>query len=225
MLNLRNVEFLLALSLIVFFVGCSQENSVPGNIEGFIRDSNGNPLGGVVVLIVEGDAPFPEMAAITDEEGHFMLMSVPSGAFVVGVNDRQGSRIGQERVMVEGGMTSEMDILISTRGVYTIKTLSAECGSGDIGGFEESIVSVDKGLLKLVEYFETPTPCYEVTGNVSVVGNDIVVNLGLLPTSDICIECIGLVVGEIKVHNLEKGEYKLKVKTPKGESTKSIHVE
>ena len=56
--------------------------------------------------IVSGTAGFPEIVAETDDEGHYQISSVPPGTFQVTVHDRDGEKIGQERIAVNSGATA-----------------------------------------------------------------------------------------------------------------------
>lgn len=226
----KRYRFVFTLVVIVILTGCiGQDNSLSvsnsGSLEGYVQDKDGNPLGGFVVTIIEGDTAFPEMAAITDEEGHFMLLDIPTGNFVIAINDRQGFQVGKEEVLIEGGMNQKLNIMVAARGVYTIHTLSAECGTSELAEKDRTVV--EGSLIRHIVSIEAPNPCYEFSGNVTVEeeGDEIIVDLGLSPTSDYCIECVGLIVGEIKVHNLDMGKnYSLIVKTPEGVSETTVRI-
>ncbi len=54
-----------------------------GIIEGQVTDAAGNPRAGANVAIVEGDQPFPEIAAVSNAEGIFRLTGLLPGAYSV----------------------------------------------------------------------------------------------------------------------------------------------
>jgi len=105
---------------------------------------------------------------------------------------------------------------------YEIETISAECKSGELSDPE---VSVEGNSIVIVEPFETPNPCYEVTGNVSLEGKEIVVELRPESTGGACVQCIGEVVGEVTVSNLAEGTYTLKLETPQGKRTTTVSID
>ena len=85
-----------------------------GSIEGTVFDQNEKPISDMRVSIVNGTTSFPEILAITNEEGYYLIGSVPPGVFMVGVHDLQGERIGLKSVYVRGGETSTLNFNIQS---------------------------------------------------------------------------------------------------------------
>jgi len=79
-----------------------------------VFDQNEKPISDMRVSIVNGTTSFPEILAITNEEGHYLIGSVPPGVFMVGVHDLQGERIGLKSVYVRGGETSTLNFNIQS---------------------------------------------------------------------------------------------------------------
>ncbi len=103
----------------------------------------------------------------------------------------------------------------------TIETLSTKCRSeqtpSDIRAVGNTII--------IIEAIETPNPCYEVKGEVTIEGTEIVVKLKPENTGDLCIQCIGEVVGRVTIPNLPMGIYSVKLETPQRAAITTIKVE
>lgn len=52
-------------------------------IEGVVSDTHNRPLEGATVVIVQGTASYPEIAAVTNEKGQFSLGSLEKGTYTV----------------------------------------------------------------------------------------------------------------------------------------------
>jgi hypothetical protein len=55
---------------------------------------------------------FPEIAAMTNEDGYYQIRSIPPGTFTLGVHDEEGERLGQKTFRVERGKISKVDITL-----------------------------------------------------------------------------------------------------------------
>ena len=102
-----------------------------GGVEGIVSDDSGNLLSGYSVSIIRGSAGFPEIAAITGEDGGYSIGSIPPGIFTLGVRDETGVLLAEDSVFVRGGETSRLDFVVSGEIVYD--------QSGGVGLFEERI--------------------------------------------------------------------------------------
>jgi len=67
----------------------------------------------MTVSIVSGTTGFPEIAAITNEAGYYVIGSVPAGTFDVAVHDQEGNRVGIESIVVQSGRTSTLSFTIA----------------------------------------------------------------------------------------------------------------
>jgi len=125
----RKFYFVLSLVLllsILFTGGCATQPDEAGGIEGTVTEANGKPVAGMRVIIVSGTTGFPEMAAITNEEGYYRLGSIPPGTFEVAVHDMEGKRIGLESVVVRSGETSTLDFVVPVAAAAADSKLTEE---------------------------------------------------------------------------------------------------
>ncbi len=53
----------------------------PSVIKGAVRDAAGKPVAGARVFFTDGPAPLPDIAALTDAEGHFALSAPVPGTY------------------------------------------------------------------------------------------------------------------------------------------------
>ncbi len=83
-----------------------------GSIECAVKDADGRPVLGMRLGIVNGTAPFPEIAPITNEDGVYRFPAIPPGTFSVAVHDGQGTRIALQSVEVRGGEASKLDFTL-----------------------------------------------------------------------------------------------------------------
>lgn len=68
---------------------------VPRTIRGVVLSENGQPAADVVVGLASGPVPLPDIAAVTGEQGDFILAAPAVGQYVVTVSypdGRQESR-------------------------------------------------------------------------------------------------------------------------------------
>ena len=110
----------------------------PGSIRGIVADTAGTPVAGMRVGIVSGTAAFPEIAAETDDEGHYQIGSVPPGTFQVAVHDRDGEKIAQESVGVISGATATLNFSIPAPA--TTRPTTETCRE-----YLDLLVSIDEG--------------------------------------------------------------------------------
>ncbi|UCD54322.1 MAG: carboxypeptidase regulatory-like domain-containing protein [Dehalococcoidia bacterium] len=89
----------------------------PGGIEGTVTDTDHNPVANVTVSIVSGTTGFPEIAAITNEDGYYTIGSIPPGTFDVAIHDQEGNRVGIESIVVQSRQTSTLNFTIATEAV------------------------------------------------------------------------------------------------------------
>jgi hypothetical protein len=94
---------------------------------------------------------------------------------------------------------------------WDVETLSSECGTVvdgelDIRGVGNSIV--------ITAPMQTSTPCYDAAADVAINGNDILVEINAESRGEVCIECVGKIVGRVTISNLAPGSYGLDVRTP-----------
>ncbi len=102
----------------------------------------------------------------------------------------------------------------------TTETLSAKCKVAET----PSAVQVEGNTIIITAGLVTPTPCYEMKGNVKIEGTDIVVRLEPQSKGEVCMQCIGEVVGRVTVPDLPPGIYSVTLQTPESASITTIRV-
>lgn len=117
----RPVIAALAIPLVFASAACgdSSDGAPPaatdevGGFAGVVTGGGGAPIADMRVGIVSGTAPFPEIAVVTDANGAYTIGGVPLGTFQVAVFDLQGQNVGQESVVVTGGVTATLNFTVS----------------------------------------------------------------------------------------------------------------
>jgi hypothetical protein len=84
----------------------------PPVIAGMIVDAEDNPIEGARVYFVEGPVPLPDIAALTDESGHFALSVPVSGTYQLGVASEGSAGLVQETSTIEVGEEQVIDLEI-----------------------------------------------------------------------------------------------------------------
>ncbi len=105
---------------------------------------------------------------------------------------------------------------------FTIETISASCSDGETKVPE---VEAGQGRVTAIVEIETPTPCYNTTGEVEVSEGRIEINLKPVATDRMCVECIGKLVVRVTVENLSSGSYEVAIAVPKESWVFNIEVE
>lgn len=106
--------------------------------------------------------------------------------------------------------------------VYQIETISNTC-TFDV--YPQQNATVSGSTLTLVVPIQTPTPCYDVNGTVNFSGSDIFVNLQTEKRGQVCVDCIGEVVGKVTISNLDRGDYSVHVTAPDKSVTQQVKIE
>lgn len=63
-----------------------------GIITGRVIDSSGKPVVDATVLIIKGAGPYPDIAALTNDDGQFSFLDLTPGEYEVLVNVEDGRR-------------------------------------------------------------------------------------------------------------------------------------
>ncbi len=95
--------------------------------------------------------------------------------------------------------------------IYDIQTISNKCTFDEYP--QQDVRAVGNSIVVTMP-IQTPTPCYEVKGDVGFFGSDIVVNLRTEKVGEVCVQCVGIVVAKVSISNLDKGLYGLQVNAP-----------
>lgn len=73
-------------------------------IEGIVSDTRNRPLEGATVVIVQGTASYPEIAAVSNEKGQFSLGSLEKGTYTVQAT--YNGKTEKQEVMIENANKS-----------------------------------------------------------------------------------------------------------------------
>jgi len=82
------------------------------SIGGVVEDAYGQPVPGMRIIIVNGTAPFPELAPETNENGGYKFPGLNPGTFEIAVHDRRGNRLAQKKSKVRRGEASRLDFVL-----------------------------------------------------------------------------------------------------------------
>jgi hypothetical protein len=155
-----------------------------GGVEGVVSDEGGSPLPGLSVSIIKGSTGFPEIAAITGEDGGYSIGSIPPGVFSLGVRGESGELLVEDSVFVRGGETSRLDFVVRGEIVYD--------HSGGVGLFEEGIhiiaTDADPTTSEVVEGFPIRNDYWAMLRNAVTVNAStedfvsVLISRGDLPT-------------------------------------------
>jgi len=125
------------LSALIIMGGCRATQQETGGIEGTVTGVNGEPVAGMRVSIVGGTTGFPEILAVTNEDGYYRIGSVPPGKFEVAVHDGEGNRVGLESSVVRSREISTLNFIIPTREASEEAELAEEWKADGLFGDSE----------------------------------------------------------------------------------------
>lgn len=94
-------------SVLAIFLGILSRDSADntGEIKGRVTDQAGTPISEATIVIASGTSPFPDIAALTDEQGKYQLSGIPTGTFDVAVY-ADGYAAQNRTITVKEGETS-----------------------------------------------------------------------------------------------------------------------
>ncbi len=205
----RQLVAVLALLVIISAAGllmsCKVQQVSAGGIEGTVTDTDGTPLIGLAVWIVDGTTAFPEIAVLTNKEGYYRIRTVPPGTFEVAVHDRKGSRIGLESVLVRRGRVSTLNFVIPVEerpeGALTVAEL-----------LENPVYDTEVRIYGQVSLLgELFCPCFQLTsgGKKVMVWYDLMVEDGGTARPAVSVEGVQngdhvIVTGELKTAGIHR---------------------
>jgi hypothetical protein len=82
----------------------------PAEISGVVVDARGDPVEEARVYFVEGPVSLPDIAALTDSNGHFALSAPVPGTYVIGVTSEGPTGLVQETTTLEVGEERRVDL-------------------------------------------------------------------------------------------------------------------
>lgn len=83
---MKTIVPLLSVLGLLFLGDCTQptpQTMQTYSIEGIVTDRSGLPIAGVMVAIVDGTSPYPDIAATTNEKGAFSFGPLKNGDYTV----------------------------------------------------------------------------------------------------------------------------------------------
>ncbi|MFK8846254.1 carboxypeptidase-like regulatory domain-containing protein [Streptomyces sp. Ac-502] len=84
-------------------------------ISGVVVDADGRPVPDARVYLAAGPGPFPDVAALTDDEGRFTLSAGTDGGYTVECRSERGgaSQVAGTAVTVRGGSADPVEIRLA----------------------------------------------------------------------------------------------------------------
>jgi inhibitor of cysteine peptidase len=136
-----------------------------GSIEGTVRTAGGEPAQAVVLTIISGSAPFPEMAHLSNAEGFYRFPGIAAGTFEVAVHDGQGNKLVVQSVEVKAGEATAVEFILPSED-------ESELGMDDNG----SEVELHKGQTFVVTLDSNPTTGF--SWGVGTIDEEVVQQVG-----------------------------------------------
>jgi outer membrane receptor protein involved in Fe transport len=130
---MKNSIRFIVLSLFVLCVSLSAyaQSSTTGSIEGTVVDQNGAAVPGATVSVTSPNLISPQ-SATTDDSGHFRILSLPPGRYVVAVEaaGKGFSKFEQKDFEVNLSKTSSLDVSLTPGQVGATVNITDTAGSG-----------------------------------------------------------------------------------------------
>jgi len=83
-----------------------------GVISGVVKDNNGNPISAARVSYVSGPVPLPDIAALTDNNGNFVVTAPVPGEYIIEIISERF--IAQKvKVAIESNQKKHIEIILS----------------------------------------------------------------------------------------------------------------
>ncbi len=108
------MELIRALYLLTFLLmGTDLDADSQGNgeITGFVTTKAGTPIREAAAAIASGTAPYPDIAALTDDRGEYYLSDIPPGVFEVAVHCA-GYALQKQTVIVRANEVSVLNFVL-----------------------------------------------------------------------------------------------------------------
>ncbi len=105
----------LVISLVISISSWAASQDVTGNLEGYVLDIDGTPIGGASVFVISPSLQGTRETA-TDEQGHFLLLLLPAGSYNVKIAHQAYQGADVRAVAVRLGRTTAIgEIRLKTR--------------------------------------------------------------------------------------------------------------
>ena len=101
------------------------------------------------------------------------------------------------------------------------KTLSAKCKVTET----PLVVQASGNTIVITASLVTPTPCYKIKSNLEIKGTKIVVRFEPKSKDEVCVQCIGEIVGTVSIHDLPSGIYSVTIQAPDSTTITTIRIE
>jgi outer membrane receptor protein involved in Fe transport len=119
------LSLLASLLLMVCALPAMAQSTVDGAIGGTITNPNKEVVPGATV-VVRNTGTNEEKTATTDDQGRFRIVQLQPGTYAISVNASGFGEFKQERVVVEVGRVTDLDIPLSVGGVTGTVEVTAE---------------------------------------------------------------------------------------------------
>lgn len=104
------------LVIAIFVLTAQAQDTTSGSIQGSITDEQGGAVAGASVEARNTATNFSR-SFITDADGRFTLLSIPSGTYVVSVTKQGFAKLNQENVQVTVGRAVSLNLTLKVSGV------------------------------------------------------------------------------------------------------------
>ena len=128
----NSIRFIvLSLFVLCFSLSAFAQSSTTGSIEGTVVDQNGAAVPGATVSITSPNL-ISAQSATTDDSGHFRILNLPPGKYMVTVEaaGKGFSKFEQKDVEINLSKTSSLDIALSLGQVGATVNVTDTAGSG-----------------------------------------------------------------------------------------------
>jgi Carboxypeptidase regulatory-like domain len=165
--NIYHTVFLLALALLIPAAASAQSQATTGVIEGIVYDQGNAVVNGATVTVKNKDTGF-ERTAITDDNGRFRAVLLPSGTYTLEAQKQGFAKLIREGLELAVGQTLNLNLTLPIEGTKESVTVTSDAPIVETTRAEQSTL-VDKRSVE----------------NLPINGRDFVGFIKLAPTVSI----------------------------------------
>lgn len=89
-----------------------------GSVRGYVLTTRGRPVAEASVVVASGPGPFPDIAAVSDDDGSFVLDGFTPGTYIL-------------RAFAPDGGSGEGSVAVYGKGVATVRIVLGEAESAN----------------------------------------------------------------------------------------------